>query len=366
MQTQAGYRSPASANAGKLPEVAHLDRIVIAPGLDSLAAVVKSGGPDDGACEACVLRLLAVIAAHLFLVPPFLLAIAALGRVDHPMGDLLVQFSAAALVATLALTLVLALLNLTPAVVSALAVTALLVLANWPQWFPGNGRTAVADAPALSVYSANLWVYNRNTEAIARSIQQADADILVLVELGAEARARADQLFEAYPHRLYAGLTDHPSQSAIISRYPLTTIRGPRHRETVAALAHTPLGPINVVGVHLTRPWPYQPPDAQAGQVRQLARLRDQLHGPVIMAGDFNAVSSGRIGRQVRSSMGLIPAPGWPGTWPHRLPSPLGMTLDQVWFSQDLVLQSRRLAADTGSDHRPVLTRFRPARPPAP
>ncbi len=313
-----------------------------------------------------MLRLLAVIAVHLLLVPPFILAIAALFRLDHPIADLLVQFSGAALVATVVLTLFLAVLNLTPAVVSSLAVTALLVLANWPQWFPGNGRAAAADAPSLSVYSANLWVYNRNSDSIARSIQQADADILVLVELGPEARARADQLFAGYPHRLYAGLRGHPSQSAIISRYPLMAIEGPRHRETVAAVAYTPLGPINVVGVHLTRPWPYQLPDAQAEQVQQLARLRAQLSGPVIMAGDFNAISSGRIGRLVKSTMGVTPAPGWPGTWPGKLPGALGMTLDQVWFSDDLVLQSRHLATDTGSDHRPVLTHFKPAGSSAP
>ena len=82
---------------------------------------------------------------------------------------------------------------------------------------------------------------------------------------------------------------------------------------------------------------------------------------PVIAAGDFNSVSSARIGRQVQSQAGLIPAPGFPGTWPTRLPAFAGITIDQVYRSPDLALVSRRLGEPTGSDHRPVVTEFRKA-----
>lgn len=311
-----------------------------------------------------MLKLIATVAACLILIAPAIVAVAALGRIEHPAADLLVQFSAPALVATVAFTLSLWVLRLYPAASVASLVSLSLLIANWPQWFPSKAAAEVG--PSLSLYSANLWVYNQDMKALARSIERADADILVLVELGLTGREQADLLFAAYPHRLYAGHGDHPAKSAIISRYPLHPVQGPKHRETVAAVADTPLGPVTVVGAHMTRPWPFQPPVNQVKQVDQLSDLRRSLSGPVIMAGDFNAVSHGRIGRQIKADMALIPAPAFPGTFPAKLPSVLGMTIDHVWYTPDLALTARRLGQANGSDHRPVIVQFSRAAPAQP
>ena len=66
----------------------------------------------------------------------------------------------------------------------------------------------------------------------------------------------------------------------------------------------------------------------------------------------------------VKRDMDLIPAPGWPGTWPAQLPSFAGMTIDQVYRSPDLALLGRRLGRPSGSDHRPVVTRLTLAQQP--
>ena len=79
---------------------------------------------------------------------------------------------------------------------------------------------------------------------------------------------------------------------------------------------------------------------------------------PVIVAGDFNSVSSARIGKQIQADMGLIPAPGWPGTWPSQAPAFININIDQVYRSPDLALLNRRIGQPTGSDHRPVITEF--------
>lgn len=311
-----------------------------------------------------MLKLIATGAAGLILITPAMVAVAALGRIDHQAADLLVQFSAPAFVASLAFTLCLWALRLYPAAIAATLVSLSLLIANWPQWFPA--KITAETGPSLSLYSANLWVYNQDMEALARSIERADADILVLVELGPTGREQADHLFATYPHRLYAGRGDHPAKSAIISRYPLSAVQGPMHRETVAAVADTPLGPVTVVGAHMTRPWPFQPQINQVKQVEKLGELRRRLSGPVIMAGDFNAVSHGRIGRQIKADMQVIPAPAFPGTFPRKLPSILGMTIDHVWHTPDLALTSRRLGQANGSDHRPVIVQFSRAAPPQP
>ncbi|HZW16487.1 MAG TPA: endonuclease/exonuclease/phosphatase family protein, partial [Brevundimonas sp.] len=139
-------------------------------------------------------------------------------------------------------------------------------------------------------------------------------------------------------------------------RYPVAAIRDrPDGLHAVGATVRSPLGPLNVVGVHLTRPWPFQEQWGQIEQAIALASIRESLSGPVVLVGDFNSVSSARIGRQVQREIGLIPAPGFPGTWPSAVPSALAVTIDQVYRSPDLALVSRKLGRPNGSDHRPVV-----------
>jgi len=296
------------------------------------------------------------------LAAPAAIALSALSRIGHRWTDLLAQFTSPALGATLILTLLCAVLRLRPAVIAGLSVTALLVLAVWPQWFPRGGALPREVAPTLTLYSANLWAWNTDIEAITRSIADADADIVVLVELGDAPSAQLDRVLTGFPHRVLNARVNRPSgaaRAAIASRYPLTAIADrPDGLVSVAAAAQTPLGPVNIIGAHLTRPWPFQYQWGQINQATALAAIRRDMTGPVIAAGDFNSVSSARIGRQIQAETGMIPAPGWPGTWPSPLPSAMGLTIDQVWRSPDLALLERRLGRSNGSDHRPVVTRF--------
>lgn len=302
------------------------------------------------------------LAALGLLAAPAAIALSALTRIGHRWTDLLAQFTAPALAATLALTLLYALMRLRPGMITGLGVTVLLILAVWPQWLPRGGALPREGAPTLTLYSANLWARNTDIEAITRSIAGAKADIVVLVELGDAPSAQLDRVLAGYPHRVLNARVDRPSgaaRAAIASRYPLTAIADrPDGLVSVAATAQTPLGPVNIIGVHLTRPWPFQYQWGQINQAAALAAIRRDMTGPVIAAGDFNSVSSARIGRQVQAEARLIPAPGWPGTWPSAAPSAVGMTIDQVWRSPDLALLERRLGRKTGSDHRPVITRF--------
>ncbi|HYD28261.1 endonuclease/exonuclease/phosphatase family protein [Brevundimonas sp.] len=299
--------------------------------------------------------------ARLALAVPLGVAVVALSGIGHRWFDILAQFTAPALIATAVLTVGLALTRLRVAALHGLAACAVLMMAAAPQWFPGGPRPE-AEAPIVRLYSANLYYLNDDVAAIRGSIEAADADVVVLIELGRDAAARIDEVLEGYPHRAASMRMDQtrgPSRSVIGSRYPLTALDDPPDGlHAVAAVARTPLGPLNVVGVHLTRPWPFQEQWGQISQTMALQGVVEGLDGPVVVAGDFNSVSSARIGKQVRRDLGLHPAPGFPGTWPTDLPAPLGMTIDQVYASPELAFVARRLGRPTGSDHRPVVTEF--------
>ncbi len=306
-------------------------------------------------------RLLATGVVALALMAPLGIALSALSGIGHRWPDILAQFVGPAM-ATAVVGLVAAAL-LRSRVVSGLAVVVcgLVLAAGWPQWAPTKG-TPEQGSPGFTLYSANLHVLNDDVEAIAASVAASDADVVVLVELGVRPRAEIDRILAGYPHRVLTGRTDRPDSPAIsliASRRPLTDIRlRVPVLHTVGAVAETPLGPVTIAGVHMTRPWPYQIQWEQIRQANGLSEWARSVEGPVIAAGDFNSVSSARIGRILREDGGLIPAPGWPGTWPTALPAFAGMTIDQVYRTPHLALVERRLGQDTGSDHRPVITRF--------
>jgi endonuclease/exonuclease/phosphatase (EEP) superfamily protein YafD len=294
-------------------------------------------------------------------VPVAGVALLVMAGVDNRFVDLLAQFTAPMLIATVLLTLGLGLLRLKAAVGAGGIAALLLALAVWPQWFPEASKPD-PEAAIVRLYSANLFYLNNDTARIRRSVEAADADIVVLIELASDPALKIDEVLAGYPYRASSMRLDQtrgPSRSVIASRWPLTVRDDPPDSlHAVAATARTPLGPIHVVGVHLTRPWPFQHSWGQISQTMALDAIVEELDGPVVVAGDFNSVSSARIGRQIRRDIGLRPAPGFPGTWPTDLPFALGITIDQVYASPDLAFVSRRLGQPTGSDHRPVVTEF--------
>ena len=308
-----------------------------------------------------VFRVILNLLAVGVLGAPLAVAVSALSGIGHRWPDILAQFTAPALFATGAVLMLLLLLRLWPAAIVGVLTLALLAVAVWPQWMPDRG-TATANGPTLSLYSANVLWENNDVSAIAASVRDADADVVILIELGNGAAGRIEEILEAYPHRVGSpaiGRGGKPARSMIASRYPLSEIADrPDGLHAVGAVVQTPLGPVNILGVHLTRPWPFRYQWAQIGQTLALGEVRRDLIGPVIVAGDFNAVSSARIGRQVQAEIALIPAPGFPGTWPTRVPAFAGITIDQVYRSADLALLERRLGLPNESDHRPVVTRF--------
>ena len=297
---------------------------------------------------------------------PTLMALLAITGMRNQYADLLAQFTAPALFGALGLGLLLLLFRRRRWAAAAVAPAALLLIAVSPQWFPTASRPE-AGAPSVRLYSANVYYLNNDTARIRRSIEAADADIVILIELASDPAGNIEVLLADYPHRAASMRLDQtrgPSRSVIASRWPLTVRADPPDGlHAVAATVRTPLGPVNIVGVHLTRPWPFQHSWGQISQTMALNAVIEGLTGPVVVAGDFNSVSSARIGKMVERDIGLRPAPGFPGTWPNGVPSALGITIDQVYASPDLAFASRRLGHPTGSDHRPVVTEITRAAP---
>ena len=286
-------------------------------------------------------------------------------EIGHRWVDIFAQFTAPMFIASAVATVLLALLRFRMAAWAGLTTSIVLFVVVAPQWTPRQ-PPAEPDAPVVRLYSANVYYLNDDVAAMHRSIETADPDIVILIELGRGPMEQLDTLLAGYPYRagsMRMNETRGPSRSVIASRWPLRQIENrPDGLHSVTAVAQTPLGEVNVIGVHLTRPWPFQYQWGQISQTMALGDIRRTLDGPVIIAGDFNSVSNARIGRQMQDDLGMTPATGFPGTWPSDLPAPLGITIDQVWRSPELTFVNRKVGQPNGSDHRPVVTEFTRAR----
>lgn len=311
--------------------------------------------------SAPLLRLRLTVAFWSALMVPVGIALAALSGIGHRWVDILAQFTGPALVLAFAALAVAAVARDRALLAGAVTATALVLAAGAPQWSPPRGEPAPG-SPTFTLYAANLHIENTDVEAVRRSISRENADVVILIEVGPAQTRALDRILADYPHRVIQGRNDQALTSRptiIAGRQPLSEIDlGFDPAQTVSAVAQTPIGPVTLAAVHLTRPWPYRVQWEQIRQTEQLIRGLRAVSGPVVAAGDFNSVASARIGRLIRSETGMVPAPGWPGTWPTWLPSFAGITIDQAYRSPDLALVDRRLGRPTGSDHRPIITRY--------
>lgn len=298
----------------------------------------------------------------LMLCAPLAIGLAGVSGVGHRWVDILAQFTALALVSAVLLTVIAGVLRLWPAAAGGVVTCLILLIAGWPQWLPASG-TPKAGAPVVTLYSANLMVWNRDTEAARASIAEGKADVVMLVETPGVMLGQLDRILPTYPYRVVESGGYGVDGTVIASRWPVRKLEARGGQNHVAAVVQTPLGDVTVFAVHLTRPWPYQFQWGQITQVMALEASARGVTGPMVLAGDFNSVSSARIGRMIQNDLGVIPATGWPGTWPAKAPSFVGMTIDQVYHTPDLAVVGRRLGQRSGSDHRPVVTRLTLAEP---
>ena len=297
---------------------------------------------------------------------PIVVAASALLRIDHRYPELLVQFTAPVFIVTAAATLLALLFRLKATVFAGLISSVLLALAVAPQWFPSGPKPA-PDAPEMTVYWSNVWAQNDDVSAIAASIKDANPDIVLMAEVSPEVNDNLDTILPDHPYRSTSVVGNRnaaPARALIASRWPIKMQEENTHDTltAVSALVETPLGEVGVIASHLTRPWPYRIHGAQRTQAQDMAKLRPQLGSRAIIAGDFNSVSNSNLGRYISREMDLTAAPGFPGTWPSKAPAPLGITIDQVWYSPELAVKSRKLGKANGSDHNPVIVRFTAAR----
>ncbi|MGV2979893.1 endonuclease/exonuclease/phosphatase family protein [Camelimonas sp. ID_303_24] len=245
---------------------------------------------------------------------------------------------------------------------------------------PG-GQDAQAAGGRYRLIQINLRFDNRTPERLLDMIARENPDIIAYQEGGAHWAPWLDRLAAAYPHRLHCPRASGVMAVGLLSRHPFRWDNGSRQESGADHAAPTAPGcagdglmaiaPVNLGGVvvrvaslHLEWPWPF----AQQRNLRQIRPELEKLRGPRIIAGDFNATPWSHTVRQVEVAASARAMGSARVTWfTWRLPAALrpylGLPIDQILVSRDIIAPRLVTLDHVGSDHLPVRLDF--STPPA-
>jgi endonuclease/exonuclease/phosphatase (EEP) superfamily protein YafD len=231
-----------------------------------------------------------------------------------------------------------------------------------------RSRPALPSSPTteLSVMSYNTWSRNTDARRIADVILRHRPDVLLLQEIPKDVFARLiDGLVELYDGSPVHFVYDTNLLQAIVSRHPLDSPARLKHKGNAQkAVLRAPGGPITLFNVHPLRLGGWRDRYSRIAALLEEDVLAE--HGPVILAGDFNAPDGSQLYGLVSSKLASAHGErgfGFGFTYPAFVRSPFGpvpavplVRIDHIFFTDHFVaLRAGTIEDSGGSDHRPVL-----------
>ncbi len=230
-----------------------------------------------------------------------------------------------------------------------------------PYWLPAAGEPSAGDP--LAIVSLNLEVGNLRHDLAVGFLRQANADVVVLLEVSDAWAEAVESLADLYPHAVVEPRADSFG-IAVLSRLPLESARvEPLAEGPPLVIAGLPVGERGCLLVAAHPPAPLSAAwsagrDAQLAAIGELAATETR---PVIVAGDLNATPWSHGFRRLTGPRGLRDSAvgrGVQGSWHARLWVPR-IPIDHVVVSEGVAVVSRSLGPPLGSDHLPVVATLR-------
>jgi endonuclease/exonuclease/phosphatase (EEP) superfamily protein YafD len=237
------------------------------------------------------------------------------------------------------------------------SVAVVVVLVQGAIWLPWLTDQEPRAGRHLTVLSSNVYRGRADLGYLARVARSADVDVLVLSEVTPRvARSLRDRdIVRRFPHEVVG--TSTPGATVILSRLPLTPVRG------LPAGVRNPTARLAVDGRVLLRAVHPPPPTESRvhgwrGALRALSAWARQTSGPTVVAGDFNA-SADHPGLRALLDAGFrdaheLSGAGRPPTWPHGRTLPAFVHIDHV-LVRGVDVASLQTLRVPGSDHSAVL-----------
>lgn len=224
-----------------------------------------------------------------------------------------------------------------------------------PRVSPTGGKT-------LKVMTVNVLYRVENDDQILAQIAAEDPDVVFFQELTRARQGLLTRLQTHYPWQISCAGAWR-CDVAIVSRHRWDTAQARPVGAAGTKMAWARFGSewsnTLVASVHLQ--WPFV--SNQMAQLQAVTNFLAGHAGPIIVAGDLNAVPWSAAVRSFTRQAQLHSAGGFVPTWPRRTfgegqPCVLcvpQLQIDHVFVSQQFRVLSMRSGADVGSDHLPLI-----------
>ncbi|MEM8749445.1 MAG: endonuclease/exonuclease/phosphatase family protein [Pseudomonadota bacterium] len=291
------------------------------------------------------------------------LVLATLAQSWHPALDSLSHFRLHLIAILLALTVCLMLMKAWRWSVIGL-VTSLAALALTAPYLPSMKRGFALEAftndwNEVRVVQHNVGFFNTDHDALFATLNDANADILIMQEVSPRQKPLIARLTARFPHQ-------HVCQrggAALLSRTPFaeTPTCCPAPLRAIRASVSVGEARLTVAGQHGSWPWPFT-------QHQKIPATKECLAGlkpPFVVAGDFNAAPWSDSVQQLAHAFDATVVPGVKLTWAPRTINPINrnawplLPIDQIMHSREMGVLQRDVLAASGSDHSAVLTVLR-------
>ncbi len=243
----------------------------------------------------------------------------------------------------------------------------------WPL-FPNQ---VTDDDQLMTVMSFNLLYSNKAYEAIVKSIQSSNPDLVGFQELSpASAKSIVEQLEAEYPYSTLQAL--EPGQSAgLLSKFPIESAEWfelPPLDIALHTIVRVEGEVVHIFVVHLSPnnffdhsiaefvPLVKERYGRRERETIRLKQLIQNLDGPILLMCDCNMTDTSeayaRLDTVVNDSFSQA---GW-GVGhtfhPPQIPFPI-QRIDYVWHSQDFTATQAYVGQSGGSDHLPIVAKLK-------
>ena len=229
---------------------------------------------------------------------------------------------------------------------------------------PSSVPTATAEPttqPLYKLLQLNLRYDNQQQADVFRMIARESPDVITLQEVSDNWRPRLKAIEARYPYNFYCSNRSRIGGAAILSRRPFALGSTPICVDSLVDIARVDFGGRSAIitSLHLDWPWPF----AQDWNVGEVRPYLERLEGPLIIAGDFNAVPWSQTLKNITqySKTQIVEGlrPSWlvNGTL-ARAARWVGLPLDHILVSDRISGARVQSLEPVGSDHLPLLLRF--------
>lgn len=224
-------------------------------------------------------------------------------------------------------------------------------------------RTGPVSGASFRAILVNVNTERGNPSRVVEYITNMNPDIVVLEEVSDEWVKALGPIHGDYPVRKYVTRDDNFG-IGVLSRVPCDTIQVEYFgdAEIPSIIAEFALGGRRMTLV-ATHPLPPGGPAYSARRNVQLEKVAARiatLEGPVLLLGDLNVTPWSYYYRRFLKTSGLIDSARGRSicpTWPTCVPL-VWIQIDHCFHSKEVVIRSRKIGQNIGSDHYPVEVNF--------